>query len=145
MNTQRTIDRFENVPNKPDRYVYRIATTGHSSTRLGPCEVCSEHVTEVFTGFGQRGVRAEAVAATAVEACQRYLAAGVAVGEYLADQLLLPMAIARRGSLTTLPLTTHTTTHIELIGKFLDTEVKVEALSEDRRLVRVAGRGEAPS
>jgi RNA 3'-terminal phosphate cyclase (ATP) len=123
---------------------------GHVLPVLGPgnvvmLEIECEHVTEVFTGFGRRGVRAETVAATAVEACQRYLAANVAVGEHLADQLLLPLAIAGRGSFTTLPLTTHATTHIELIGKFLDTEVKVEELSKDRRLVRVVRRGAAPS
>lgn len=42
------IDRFENVPSEPDRYVYRIKSTGHSSTRLGPCEVCDVHASEVF-------------------------------------------------------------------------------------------------
>ncbi len=42
------IDRFEDVPNEPGRYVYRIKSTGHSSARLGGCEVCGEHVTEVF-------------------------------------------------------------------------------------------------
>src|SRR5262249_47081635 len=56
-------------------------------------EIASQHVTEVFTGFGQRGVPAEAVARAAVDEARSYLAAGVPVGEHLADQLLLPMAL----------------------------------------------------
>lgn len=83
-------------------------------------EVASQHVTEVFTGFGQRGVRSEAVAEAAVAELREYLAAGVPVGKHLADQLLLPMALAGGGSFTTLPLTRHSTTNIEIIGLFLD-------------------------
>ncbi len=48
MTTQRAIDHFEHAPTETDRYVYRIGTTGHSSARLGVCEVCGEHATEVF-------------------------------------------------------------------------------------------------
>lgn len=29
-------------------YVYRIKSTGNSSARFGPCEVCGKHVSEVF-------------------------------------------------------------------------------------------------
>ena len=57
-------------------------------------ELESEHVAEVFTGFGRRGVRAEDVATQAVCEAQQYLAAGVPVGPHLADQLLLPLGIA---------------------------------------------------
>jgi len=83
-------------------------------------------VTEVFTGFGQRGVRAEAVAEPAAKAAREYIASGVPVGQYLADQLLVPMALAGGGSFRTLAPSQHTLTNIEVIGKFLDVEVKVE-------------------
>jgi len=98
-------------------------------------EVDCEHVTEVFTGFGERGVRAEAVAEQPVQQARRYLASDAAVGEYLADQLIVPMAIARGGSFTTGPLSRHATTNIEVVKKFLDVEIIVTAL--DKRLVRV--------
>jgi hypothetical protein len=42
-----TIDRFENVPAEPGRYVYRISHTGASSAKLGPCEVCGKPVSDV--------------------------------------------------------------------------------------------------
>jgi RNA 3'-terminal phosphate cyclase (ATP) len=60
-------------------------------------EVESEQLTEIFIGFGERGVRAEVVAEWAVDEAKRYLNADVAVGEHLADQLLLPMALMKGG------------------------------------------------
>ncbi|MCI0662556.1 MAG: RNA 3'-terminal phosphate cyclase [Acidobacteria bacterium] len=86
-------------------------------------EIGCDHLTEVFTGFGEKGVPAEEVADQAVQQARRYLAADVATGEYLADQLLVPMALAGEGSFTTLPPSRHTTTNIEIIKKFLDVEI----------------------
>lgn len=86
----------------------------------------SEHVTDVFTGFGERGVRAENLAADAAKQAKRYINSGVAVGEHLADQLLLPMALGEGGSFTTLPPSTHTTTNIEILRKFVDVRIDVE-------------------
>ena len=90
-------------------------------------ELESEHVTEVFTGFGEQGVPAPAVADEAVKLCREYLAAGVPVGHYLADQLILLLALARGGGFRTMPLSRHSTTHIDLIARFLDVRVAVEA------------------
>lgn len=89
-------------------------------------EIECDHVTEVFTGFGERTVGAEAVADQAALVARRYLASDAAVGEYLADQLLLPMALAGGGSFTTLPPSRHTTTNIEIIKKFLDIPITCE-------------------
>lgn len=103
-------------------------------------ELAFEHVTEVFTGFGQRGVRAEQVARQAVQEAQRYLAAGVPVGEHLADQLLLPLALAGGGSFQALPLTLHAETNAATVQRFLDVEVRVDTLGPERCLVEVAPR-----
>lgn len=97
----------------------------------------SEHVTELFTGFGEKNVPSEKVAARAAEACRRYLAADVPVGEHLADQLLLPMAIAGRGRFRTLHPSRHTQTQAELIARFLDVSVRFEQEGRDRRLVTI--------
>lgn len=84
-------------------------------------EVASEHVTEVFSGFGQRGVSAERVAARAVEEVRAYLAApgAPAVGEHLADQLLVPLALAGAGAFSTVAPSGHTRTNVETIARFL--------------------------
>lgn len=98
-------------------------------------EIETGRVTELFTGFGERGVRAEAVASEAVRQAREYLAGEAAVGEHLADQLLVPMAIAGGGLFTTVRPSRHTTTNIEVIRKFLDVAITSESL--DNRAWRV--------
>ncbi len=100
-------------------------------------EIGCEHVTEVFTAFGQRGVPAEQVAASAASEAERYLAAEVPVGEHLADQLVLPLAIAGEGRFRTLALSTHTTTNIATLKNFVDVQVEAEELAPDVWEVRV--------
>ena len=83
----------------------------------------SKALTEVFTGFGQRGVSAEKVAARAVGQVRDYLARDVPVGRHLADQLLVPMAMAGSGKFRTLPPSRHTRTNIDIIRHFLDVDI----------------------
>lgn len=88
-------------------------------------ELESGQLTEVITGVGERGVRAETVAERAVKEAQQYLSRNAPVGEHLADQLLIPLALGGGGSYLTGPLSLHTTTNIEVIKKFLDVEISV--------------------
>jgi RNA 3'-terminal phosphate cyclase (ATP) len=97
----------------------------------------SQHVTELFTGFGARGVSAEAVAEHAIQEARHYLAADVAVGEHLADQLMLPLAIAGGGSYTTTPLTAHATTNIQTIQRFLDVKIETRKISSKATRVEI--------
>jgi RNA 3'-terminal phosphate cyclase (ATP) len=90
----------------------------------------SEHLTEVFTGFGERGVRAETVAERAADEALRYESARVPVGPYLADQLLLPLALAGGGAFRTMPLSLHATTNFEVIRRFLDVSIDVTRISQ---------------
>ena len=94
-------------------------------------EVESEHVTELFSGFGQVGVRAEAVAEQAVEQARRYLAAGVPVGPHLADQLLVPLALAGGGAFRTIGLSSHSRTNLDVIRAFLSTRIAVIGAGDD--------------
>jgi RNA 3'-terminal phosphate cyclase (ATP) len=95
-------------------------------------EVESEHVTEVFTGFGRRGVPAETVAGEVSAEAKRYLESGVPVGEHLADQLLLPLALAGGGEYVTLPPSLHVTTNIDVIHRFLDVPISIQQAEGDR-------------
>jgi RNA 3'-terminal phosphate cyclase (ATP) len=82
---------------------------------------------ELVTNHGRRGYPAEHVAADALNDLDKYIDAGVPVGDCLADQLLLPMAVARGGRFRTLaPLSQHTVTNIETIQHFLDVPIRVE-------------------
>ena len=104
-------------------------------------EIASENVTDVFTGFGQRGVLAETVASRVAQAVQQYLAVDVSAGPYLADQLLLPFALAGAGGFTTLPLSMHTTTNIDVIQQFLDIDMETTQLGPQKWCVQVGSGG----
>ncbi|MEA2564124.1 MAG: 3-terminal phosphate cyclase [Acidobacteriota bacterium] len=104
--------------------VREVDTPGPGNAVLLSVE--SDALTEVFVGFGQRGVPAEQVASRAVQEMQHYLDAGVPVGEHLADQLLLLFALAGSGAFATLPLSGHAMTQIDLIPGFLDVAIRVE-------------------
>ncbi len=99
--------------------------------------VRSEHVTEAFTGFGQKGVPSGQVARGVVRSVREYLATDAPVGRYLADQLLVPMALAGGGEFMTLPLTRHASTNIEVLRQFLDVDVTVTKLDRLKWHVRV--------
>ncbi len=92
-------------------------------------EVESRNLTEVFTAFGEKGIRAEEVAAKVVKETRAYLQTDAAVGEHLADQLLLPLATGSGGSFTTIEPSLHTKTNIAVINRFLDVKITVEQLT----------------
>lgn len=93
-----------------------------------------EHVKELFCEHGMRSVSAEKVATKACRALNVYLASQAAVGEYLADQLLLPMSLAGLGSFTTHVISEHFQTNIDIIRRFLDVEIVVTPINEYYRV-----------
>jgi RNA 3'-terminal phosphate cyclase (ATP) len=64
------------------------------------------------------------VAADVVAQVQALLAAEAPVGPYLADQLLLPMALGEGGRFFTVEPTPHTRTQAEVLRLFLGTRVR---------------------
>lgn len=98
----------------------------------------SAHACEVVTGFGDKGVPAEQVAQGAVDQLQAWLGADVAVGEHLADQLLIPIALQGEGELWTVPTSLHTRTNAELIARFLPVRFEIDPLGPGRERVRLA-------
>ena len=82
-------------------------------------EIGSASVTEIFTAFGRVGATAEHVASEAAGDARSYLSNEAVAGEYLTDQLLLPLALARGGSFTATKLSLHAQTNMEVIAHFL--------------------------
>ena len=103
-------------------------TTQHGQGFVLAGEVASEAHAEVFTGFGERGVRAEAVADCVVDQVRSYLAAGLPVGEYMADQFLLPMGLAGGGAFRTAGLSPHAQTNVNVIQAFLPVRFHTSAI-----------------
>jgi RNA 3'-terminal phosphate cyclase (ATP) len=108
--------------------------TSHNALSPGnvlTIEIASEQVTEIFTGIGERGLRAETIAERVASEALQYLSHDAPVGEHLADQLLIPLALAGGGSYLTGPLSLHTTTNMEIVKMFLDVEINVSEAGED--------------
>lgn len=96
-----------------------------------------ENVTEVMSGFGRIGVPAEKIGKTAAKRMAGYLASDAFAGPYLQDQLLLPLALARGGAFTTVKISQHTRTAIDLIERFTGTSFRLSSNGEKAHLVEV--------
>jgi RNA 3'-terminal phosphate cyclase (ATP) len=83
-------------------------------------------VRELATAHGKKGYPAEDVADDALDALEDFLEAEVPVGEHLADQLLLPLAVAGGGRFRCADLSLHASTNIDTIRAFLDVPIRTE-------------------
>ena len=103
-----------------------------------------ENLTEMFAGFGKQGVSAERVAGKVAKEVASYLQQDAPAGEYLADQLLLPLGIAaHQGRSSQFRVTTisgHTKTHVEVIKKFLEVDIRREESTDGSHLIQMTPR-----
>jgi RNA 3'-terminal phosphate cyclase (ATP) len=86
--------------------------------------VCNNRTT-VLTGFGSRGKPSEKVIDEVVTETRDFISSGAAIDHYLADQLLIYMAMRKGGRFTTNQLSKHLTTNMEVIKKFLPVDFVV--------------------
>lgn len=113
-----------------DVQVLQIADSAGPGNALTLALTGTAGVTEVITGFGQLGVSAETVAERVADEAAEYLAATAPVGKHLADQLLLPLALAGGGEFRTQALTEHTRTNLHVIRQFLPVQVRTETAAD---------------
>lgn len=85
-----------------------------------------ENITTVFDQIGVRNRSAEKVALSAISDIKHYLKTGAAVEEYLADQLLLPMALAQGGKFTMVKPSMHFQTNCEVIEQLSNAKLIYE-------------------
>jgi len=110
---------------------------------LGPgnvlmLEAVFDQVTEIVTGFGKLGVPAETLAKKAAGRMAGYLASPAFAGPYLADQLLLPFALAGGGRFTTVKPSRHARTAADVIALFTGTRFVFEQLENGTHLARTS-------
>ncbi|WP_298036926.1 RNA 3'-terminal phosphate cyclase [uncultured Desulfuromonas sp.] len=95
-----------------------------------------------FYALGERGKSAEGVADEAVEALLGFQKTEGDVDEYLADQMLLPLALAPGLSeLNTARVSRHLLTNAEVIKTFLPVHIEIDAPAGRPGLVRIEGCG----
>ena len=91
----------------------------------------------MVSGFGKLGVSAERVAQTACARMAGYLASDAFAGPYLADQLLLPFALAGGGRFTTVKPSQHSLTAAAVIKRFTGRRCVFTQLPSGAHMVEV--------
>lgn len=109
---------------------------------VGPGNIVSLRITDgklhhIVEAVGSKNVTADRVAGRAASAMKQYLNSGAAVGEYLCDQLLLPLALFNGGRFTTTELSLHSQTNIDVIKRFIDCNVDVKKIDGNQFEVTV--------
>jgi RNA 3'-terminal phosphate cyclase (ATP) len=102
-------------------------------------EAVFEQAAELTSSFGEQGVTAEQVGQRAAKVMQDFIGNGARVGRCLADQLLLPMALAGSGVFTTMAPDAHVPTNIGVIEQFLPVKFRVEPLGRGKFEIAVGG------
>lgn len=93
-----------------------------------------------FSALGERGKPAEKVAREACDEFSEWWKSGKAIDKHLADQLIVPMALADgESSFTTVEHTRHLSTNIWTVGHFLPAEISIEGEEGQAAVVTVKG------
>ncbi|MFN3466648.1 MAG: RNA 3'-terminal phosphate cyclase, partial [Candidatus Brocadiales bacterium] len=94
-----------------------------------------------YYGLGEIGKRAEKVADEACDALLEFLKTDGVFDEHLADQIILPLSLAKGTSKFVTPkITSHLLTNLEVIKKFLPVKVEITEMKERGGVISLTGR-----
>lgn len=94
-----------------------------------------------FTALGRKGKPAEKVADEACQQLLRYYRSGAALDQHLADQLVIPLSLAKGpSSFTTCRITQHLLTNAWIVEQFLGQCVSVKGAEGEAGEVSILGR-----
>ena len=96
-------------------------------------DMAFENSRELITGFGKLGVSRKTIARETLSNVQDFLKVQVPIGEHLADQLLIPLAIAGQGEFITSKPSLHTLTNIEVIKQFINKDIVITQLDDEAK------------
>ena len=86
--------------------------------------------------LGKRGMPSEAVAEYAIDELHAFMDSQAAVDAHLADQIVIPLALAQGASEVTLQqVTPHLRTNVEVVRAFLERDITID---ERKRLLRIS-------
>lgn len=108
---------------------------GISQGNTAYVKVAHQNHVQLFTTLGEMRKSAEQIANHLAEQVKRYIASQAVVDEYLADQLLLPLALGQGGEFTAQCISEHTRTQAVMIEKFIDCEI--EFIELDKNLFQI--------
>jgi len=122
----------------PDNQLHINLVNSSGPGNIVSLRVSNGNLCEVIDAVGSKKITAERVAGRAASSMKRFLKSKAAVGEYLCDQLLLPLALGNGGEFTTVKLSLHSTTNIDVIKEFIDCQIDVTELDQDRYKVSIS-------
>jgi RNA 3'-terminal phosphate cyclase (ATP) len=97
-----------------------------------------QHSQCCYYGLGARGKPAERVADEAVEGLDEFLATDGAIDQYLADQLVLPLACAPGISeLRTAKVTQHLVTNADIVRRFVERGITILGEVDGPGVIRI--------
>lgn len=100
-----------------------------------------EHAVSGFTSYGRKGLPAERVAEAACEDLLMHHQAGYPVDRHLADQLVVPMALADGESRIRISeITQHLLTNMWVVDQFLDSQLRLEGEEGEPGMLVVEGQ-----
>jgi RNA 3'-terminal phosphate cyclase (ATP) len=134
-----TLKRISSVSDDVEIEIRRFSSPSRGTFLLLLAEF--EHSQCCFCGLGARGKRAERVADEAVDELMDFLATDGVVDHYLADQLVLPLALAAGVSqLRTSRVTQHLVTNVEIVQMFLHVTIEIDQEIGRPGMVRIKTR-----
>ncbi|HIQ01156.1 MAG TPA: RNA 3'-phosphate cyclase [Anaerolineales bacterium] len=99
-----------------------------------------EHVVAGFSSYGRKGLPSEQVAAAACDDLLTHHRAGAPADPHLADQLVLPMAVASGTSqVATSAITDHLLTNLAVVRAFLSVQAQVEGEQGRPGIITILG------
>ena len=139
------------IPQRMERRANNLLATIGLKSRIKPERASGEQMgaglflsrpQAGFSALGEKGLPADKVAEAAVTELMAFLDSAAAVDAHLADQLLIPMALASGTSrLTTNRITLHTLTNIALLQQWLDLPIHVTGDQDQPGEITVEGIG----
>lgn len=120
-----------------DQFILRQLPEDHGPGMALLIEAEYENVTELVSGFGKIGVKAERIGKSTAARIAGYEKSSAFAGPYLQDQLLLPFAVAGGGSFTSVKLSEHTRTAADIIQRFTGRTIRFSDGLNGAHLVEV--------
>ena len=126
------------LPDWPeDAFAIRTLSENVGPGNIVMIEAAYEHVIEISSGFVKLGASSESIAKDAARRLAGYMATDAFAGPYLADQLLLPFALAGGGQFTTVKPSQHSRTAAGIIAIFLGRQLEFVQQEAGEHLVTI--------
>ncbi|MHA2098350.1 MAG: RNA 3'-terminal phosphate cyclase [Candidatus Kariarchaeaceae archaeon] len=111
------------------------SSTGTSATVIINYELM---IPKGITQLGERGISSEEIGHKLFKDFEKNISQQSVLDEYMADQIVLPLAMSKLGSWVSIPgVTDHVKTNIQLVNSILGKTIELEYDEETIRLIRI--------